>query len=333
MGYFSDFIEEGDRLIKEGIRGLEENEIPPHLRVDVASELSVLNYQVQALKKSRIVKIPGEQLTLFVDLPLITDQDYTKLRSPFQYLYIEPVNQPVIFKDYFDPQSNKVFRDVHMKGVSVVATYGYEKIEAAFKSISSPHKGLIQIYEVSMIVPLPTHPMNTYIASFGVTPDGELVRVDFSGEEIDVTVDGKSYVVQRGRGWVKEVSEKVVNMMIHTLNYLTSPTVILEEKSASPELQKARQKRGKEPLPGWYEIEYTKSRIKYEVLKPGTGSQHSFRYDVRGHFMNFKKGRLAGRVIWCPPHQRGLKNALYKPKVYRAEEDRELPDPTEIYKG
>jgi hypothetical protein len=109
----------------------------------------------------------------------------------------------------------------------------------------------------------------------------------------------------------------VTGWAVHFMNFLSSPSVKLVRQEHSEALQKKRKKSGKKPLPGWYEITYRKVIQDYTKDKIATGIHHSFRYDVRGHFKTFTKGRMAGRVVWCPPHQRGLKHELYKPKIYK----------------
>lgn len=113
---------------------------------------------------------------------------------------------------------------------------------------------------------------------------------------------------------------KMIGWAIHLINFLSSPSVKLVHNEPPKELQRARQRRGQEPLPGWYEITYRKHVQEYTKSKMSTKKwEHSFRYDVRGHFKRFERGPMAGRVIWCPPHQRGLKHELYRPKGYRTE--------------
>lgn len=118
-----------------------------------------------------------------------------------------------------------------------------------------------------------------------------------------------------------QTRNRMIDWAIHLVNFLSSPSVKLVRAEHDAKLQRSRAKSGKPPLPGWYEITYAKHVQDYSGAKVAEGKrwEHGYRYDVRGHFKRFEQGRMAGRVLWCPPHQRGLRHALYKPKGYVTE--------------
>lgn len=135
---------------------------------------------------------------------------------------------------------------------------------------------------------------------------------------LQIGTDGQLHT---GRVGFWRTRMRMIDWAVHTVNFLSSPSVKLVRQEPDAALQKARARKGKPPLPGWYEIAYAKHIQDYSGRKIAEGKawEHGYRYDVRGHFKHFAKGIMAGRVIWCPPHQRGLKHELFKPKGYVTE--------------
>jgi len=115
-------------------------------------------------------------------------------------------------------------------------------------------------------------------------------------------------------------SEVSPSWLVHLVLFLSSPTVTIvdaddrltwwrraEARSSFPSSA------GLIPVPQWILLK----KYRKETTVGIGGFKHRFRYDVRGHWMTFKRGRLAGRVLWCPAHQRGLANEIYRPAHYR----------------
>lgn len=306
MSFYSDRLADGTRLLRDAPMLLFKAASRGEAKFiqKVQSELNVAKFQVNCLKNARVVRIPGEQMKLFLDYPHIPEQDFMQLRAPYPYLYLDPFNTPFVLDRYDDMLDGVSRTDVDIKGVVIfqqnAPVHDHVKWLGAVE-----HHDLERFFHTILYIPIPDHPENTYGVSFGVDRTGKLVRPDFDKL---ANAGAPDFTLH----------ERITNWTIHVVNYLTSPTVQLEERQASPELQNKRARRGKPPLPGWYEIRYTKSRIRYEASVP-TGNRHSFRYDVRGHFAHYRRGRMAGRVLWIPPHQRGIANTLYKPKSYRTE--------------
>lgn len=329
MSYFSEWLADGNELVRKIDNVFNTPRFLATLGEDqfmgARQETIVLKTTLEQMRHARIVRMPSEQAKIFLDMPHIPEQDFTQLHSPFPNLYIE-FNPAVTIPHYDDPQDATSYQDVAVKAAMIteIDNRALDTIMAQHPELSEISFGLPQaatakIVQICLFVPLPPHPRNTYVATFAVATDGKLIRPI------------KEPAESQGKGFTRELSDTCINWAIHTMNFLTSPSIVLDRKEPEESLQKARQKRGREPLPGWYEISYKKANVAPREVNEGTGSKHSFRYDVRGHMMHVKRGRMAGRVIWCPPHQRGLANELYKPKVYRLPQ--ELPEQPTPWKG
>lgn len=105
------------------------------------------------------------------------------------------------------------------------------------------------------------------------------------------------------------------NLAISCIGYINCENVYLEVQETPEKLVKKHQKKGGEAPEPFYICRIR--GVSYEKTVPtGQGVQHSYRYDVRGHFRRYKS---SGKTTWVHPHQRGLANELYIPKTYKVE--------------
>lgn len=290
-----DLASDVDRLITAG----------SSKRQKVVDELESMKDQLDNLERAKIINFAVEQAKLFWDIPHTKDQDFTLMRSPYPIIYCQIGPEPFLLDSYYDEEHDTFHDNVRLMGAMI--TELDLKVDGVWNN---------RLFQTTLFVPLEKYPENTYVSTFIVGQEGinELPRAArASFLQLKNPERADKHFEQRYK--------EITNWTIHVLNYLTSPSVVLELKEHSPELQKARQKKGKSPLPGWYEISYKKKTYRSSVRDDGEAPTytHGFRYDVRGHFMTFTKGRMKGRVIWCPKHQRGLANELYKPKTYRVQ--------------
>lgn len=107
----------------------------------------------------------------------------------------------------------------------------------------------------------------------------------------------------------------IKNLAIACIGYINCENVTLQANQAVDD--RANRKRitnGKAPLLPIYVCRLRGAQ--YDSAGSGQSGRHvGFRFDVRGHFR-----RLAdGRTTWVSPHQRGLANELYVPKVYQTD--------------
>lgn len=267
---------------------------------------------LQNIERAKIINFATEQAKLFWSTPSITGQDFSLMRSPYPIIYCQIGPEPFVLHDYYDEENDAFHKEVRLMGAMIT------------DSILDPQH---RLFQTTLFIPLENYPENIYMSTFVVHASGlEDYHKSNRFHLLPLKDPDKAQKYFEQKYW------EITNWTVHILNYLTSPSIELEPKQHSLELQKSRQRKGKEPLPGWYEITYKKSHVAFrQTSQTAEGYHHSFRYDVRGHFMHFKKGRMKGRVIWCPQHQRGLAHELYKPKTYRVRV--EEPPPNVVASG
>lgn len=101
------------------------------------------------------------------------------------------------------------------------------------------------------------------------------------------------------------------NLVIACIGFINCDNVKLEEVRPYVNVRKLRKNKNKKAPEPYYVCRIDK--VDRGTVATGTGTAHSYRYDVRGHFR-----RLQGRTIWVRAHQRGLANDVYVPKLYEA---------------
>jgi hypothetical protein len=112
-----------------------------------------------------------------------------------------------------------------------------------------------------------------------------------------------------------------MNFVINLLNFTTSVNAEYTKNYVDRQTRKAIPKLSKKgaSLPSaYYEISFFSSHTGGGGVSSGEHlgtRQHPRLHMVRGHFKFFKKGKMAGRALWCPPHQRGKGD--YVPKIYK----------------
>lgn len=102
------------------------------------------------------------------------------------------------------------------------------------------------------------------------------------------------------------------NVIVSCIGYINCENIYLEKQGEVPEaVNRKREAKGKSRLEPYYVCRI--KGVQYDGHATGEGSKHGIRYDVRGHFRRLE----TGKTIWVRPHQRGLTNELYVPKVYK----------------
>lgn len=245
------------------------------------------------------VRFPGAQSIEFFDHAHIETQDFIgSLRSPFKKLWIAH-DSPVSFS-LLTEQSKMT----SMFGASV--EIGPSAMWRATLIVQLQpgdewklDPGVVRVFLVFPLGETTSGFMMAKMARFEIMSDNKM----------NLACDGDHSL--RSQMYVSTVA-----WAIHVLNFLNSPSVALVRKEPDARLVKKQARKGRPVSTGWYEIEWR--HMKYESSAHGATGRHvGFRFDVRGHFKHFKVGKMAGRVCWCRPHQRGLANTIYRPKGYR----------------
>ena len=282
------------------------------------------------IRAATVIRMRGDQTAVFLDTPVHEEQDWAQwLRLPFPYLYIQP-EQAFPFHDYdqgveegieearangADPEEIERLQKIKrigaplIRGVLLAEGPSVEAMQIRQQSRGPWSTDLVpdltavptqRVLLATFLMPIPGFELNMHTLTMAILGDGRLATTNIGAQE---------GTRSRMRAWV-----------IHVINFLTSPSIKLVRREHSRELQKARAKKGKPPLAGWYEITYRKHVQEYDRAKVSPKRwEHSFRYDVRGHMRMWTRGAAAGRVTWIPKHQRGIKHTLYRPKGYRAD--------------
>lgn len=251
------------------------------------------------MARAKIIRCARDQAQCLLDQPRSSGQNYAAwLRLPFPEVYLE-LNGAISLDKRESSHESGPARRFKAMGILLIE----QEIDA---------DGQRFLTHEDSYAPIPHGAKRLISAALFEPPASEMY---YLGLSIFVFNDHIEYAVPRPD--ILETSARLMTFTIHLINFLSSPSVKLVRQEPSAALQKQRQRRGKQPLPGWYEITYRQVIQDYTKDKIATGVHHGFRYDVRGHFKTFTRGPMAGRVIWCPAHQRGLQHQLYKPKRYQ----------------
>jgi hypothetical protein len=120
-------------------------------------------------------------------------------------------------------------------------------------------------------------------------------------------------------GFRKNVISASVLQVLRLVFFLVSPSCVTEtvvrQKPAkkAPAVVRSRYKQARV-------VSVSKDRTNYEYEEHDPSGRHvTVRFRVVGHFKHFTKGRLAGRVLWCPPHWRGPDVGVQVEKKYVVE--------------
>lgn len=102
-------------------------------------------------------------------------------------------------------------------------------------------------------------------------------------------------------------------LAIACIGYINCENIYLEkEGEVAKAINEKRERKGKSRLEPWYVCRIKGVSYRSDGAEKDTGNHQSIRYDVRGHFRRLDDGK----TTWVRPHQRGLANELYVPKIY-----------------
>jgi hypothetical protein len=145
---------------------------------------------------------------------------------------------------------------------------------------------------------------------------------------------------ERVYGWWETYVCFIARLLTYMTAYTMAKGVVITPEVMTRQARRRRE-RGKEPAP-WHIV---KVEPKFMSAKrrgggddpTGTGSEHSYRYDVMGH-LRFGKHKLGDgtyrhTIEWVAPHQRGLQHTRYIPKTYKVEKGKNVSERMKAYWG
>ena len=147
-----------------------------------------------------------------------------------------------------------------------------------------------------------------------------------AGSGIESSALSEDWDSNRKMNIFEDTAMKVGDIFMFMMNYMTSPRMQTEEVQGTRGDRRRAQKQGLPPPPPWTTISYKPpSSIKRNSEATGTGSKHSYMYDVRGHWKNQRHGPggTLRKLIWIHPHYSGLDGATYVPRSRLVQEKEE----------
>lgn len=99
-----------------------------------------------------------------------------------------------------------------------------------------------------------------------------------------------------------EIAEAHAAAVIATAATMGTPDVSIERQAGHPPSVRAkRERKGKRTYPDYHILDWSRALRRDYTEGTGSGTKHSYRYAVRGHWRLLKSGRLT----WVRPHFRG----------------------------
>jgi hypothetical protein len=127
---------------------------------------------------------------------------------------------------------------------------------------------------------------------------------------------GELWVSTGSVGMMASLSDLVLPA-VKLLLFLTSPSTVVEKLTRDHKALK-KSSSTKAAFTELRVVKFDKTRVEYQRDEEAGASGRSInvRHRVIGHFKHFRKGVLAGRTLWCPPHWRGPEIGEQVQKVY-----------------
>lgn len=259
--------------------------------------LELLN-ATRILRDGKIIAFPSEQASVFRDVST-TYTESLDYRLPFKSTILQFSSSPVeIAVDKFHDE------------ITAILLAQIEITEDVIRQVQTEEKGL-------SIFPWTQNPScigkenignlaNVAIAIFSDTNIRKLTWI--SGQESTFEIQAVDDSPWQN-AWMA-----IKNLAIACIGYINCENIYLHKEGEVPEaVNRKRERKGKSRLEPYYICRIR--GVNYDSHTTGTGTAHGHRYDVRGHFRRLS----TGKVTWVRPHQRGLANELYIPKVYKVD--------------
>lgn len=270
------------------------NDTPADAMRNYQSEMYGMFVLTEQMELAQTVVFSTEQAQVFMDVTKnYTDSLDYKLPFPYTFLqFTSPLPVDVPMYDHIRTDNISYI----MLAQSEFTSEMYEDTKTDWKS--DPHMLLDVAANVRPGI------LNNAIIIY---KDMNLTRFGWMSDdhnELTVNDEGVAYEY-----WVE-----LKRLCIACIGYINCENVYLEKQGEVPEaINRKREAKGKSRLEPYYVCRI--KGVQHDSHATGEGSKHGIRYDVRGHFRRLD----TGKTIWVRPHQRGLQNELYIPKVYKVE--------------
>jgi len=274
------------------------------------AEFDRLGGLIFALRHSKTVVFSASQANVFMDSGTVYS-DTLDHRLPFDSTFIQ-FESPVRFMSHFDGE-------IHDDPIVAIALGQLE---------SSADIMFAEINKVPQGVTLPDRAFrraNQLIKDArdnGGTTVSNVAFVIYQDKAISSTL-WTSTGFDESTFWMASddpsmairsiVQASIRKLAISCVGFINCDNVHLHLEAQDERVNRKRAAKGKRVLEPYYTCRIDGVQYDKSGSEVGTGSQHGFRYDVRGHFR-----RLENKTIWVRPHQRGLAHELYIPKTYDA---------------
>ena len=160
-----------------------------------------------------------------------------------------------------------------------------------------------------------------------MTPAG-LARNTIEGSELPDDIDDSAYIVcgdpmgipERYIGWWERMLMALTELISWCLSYMMAKSIRIVPEPMS---RQVRRNMARKNIPNPWHVVRVEPMIKPGSTATGEGTSPSYRYDVISHLRfnrhKLKDGSWKYTIELVPPHQRGLGNALYVPKISKFE--------------
>lgn len=285
---------------------------PLHIRKDIGKAYRAIR---DGLRHSQRILFDSKQAAVFDVMPQDSwPENWTeKLKLPFDTMYIE----------FIDPVLLTEKEPGYLKEIAMGVLFGYspakEKYQCTF-FLQDENGGKDVFVDRGWFINQNWQPVSRAGLSRG-GPDPSILPTGIADGAYIVSGSLENYP-DRYLGWWERMSISSTALLKWIMLYMMAKSITVVEEPVSRQQRRAMERKGI-PNP-WHVVQ-----VEPKFQKGGgrseedSGITHGYRYDVIGHlrFGKYPKkdGTYTETVQWIPPHQRGLANELYIPKVSKFE--------------
>jgi hypothetical protein len=152
-----------------------------------------------------------------------------------------------------------------------------------------------------------------------------------------VCFEAGDFPENRHVGWWERQAMAATTFLQWCLSYMMAKGIKIEIREVSRQQKRWLTRHGKPWPKPWHVVVVDPRYVRtLDEAERGTGSKHSYRYDVMGH-LRVGRHRAGPRkadgtydytkqvLEWVPPHQRGLANEIYIPATRAIHAGRKIP--------